>query len=85
MSAKLIWFRILSLRFCVLGSRFSFKVRVHGLVCCGSGFRVYDFGVRGSVLGVCSSGFSVLGVQVWGLLFRVYGLVFGVCGLGFMV
>ena len=46
---------------------------------------VYDFGVRGSVLGVCSLGFSVLGVQVWGLLFRVYGLVFGVCGFGFCV
>jgi hypothetical protein len=76
MSAKLIWFRILSLRFCVLGSRFSFKVRVHGLVCCGSGFRVYDFGFRGSVLGVCSSGFSVLGVQVWGLLFWGLGFSF---------
>jgi hypothetical protein len=50
---------------------------------CGSGlgFMILVFG--GSVLGVCSSGFSVLGVQVWGLLFRVYGLVFGVCGLGF--
>jgi hypothetical protein len=44
---------------------------------------VYDFGVRGSVLGVCSLGFSVLGVQVWGLLFRVYGLVFGVYGFEF--
>ena len=48
---------------------------VHGLV----------FVARGLVLGVCSSGFSVLGVQVWGLVFRVYGLVFGVCGLGFFL
>ena len=47
------------------------------------GVRVYDFGVRGSVLGVCSLGFIVLGVQVWGLMFRVYGLVFGVCGFWF--
>jgi hypothetical protein len=64
-------------------SRFSFKVQVHGLVCCGSGFRVYDCGFRGSLLCVCSLGFSVFGVRVWGLLFRVCGLVFGVWGLGF--
>jgi hypothetical protein len=41
------------------GSRFSLKVRGSWFSVCGSWLRVYDFGVRGSVLRVWSSRFII--------------------------